>query len=756
MSFYKPVLIFLTLVSFTSALSSQPRVERASQRKVRAYRVSQPPVIDGFVNEPLWESMEPAADFVQQEPYEGRPSTERTEVRFGYDDKNLYIGIICFDSRPDQIVITQNRRDANLTDTDSIEILLDTFNDQQNAFVFGTSPTGIEYDGQISKAGQGRGGAGSPNRAGGQGSPGGGAQRGGASAFNLNWDGVWSVRSQITPRGWESEIAIPLRTLRFNPGSNQAWGVNIGRKLRRRNEQSYWSPLTRAFNFNQIDLAGSLEGLDISTQRSLKLLPYVIGGLDQNYSRTSNQSQFSRDAGLDIKYSLTSSLTLDATFNTDFAQVEVDDEQINLTRFDLFFPEKRPFFLENAGMFEFGTSREVELFFSRRIGIDPSGAEVPIDAGVRLSGKAGPYTLGALSMQTRDVTGVTPRNNFSVLRVSREMRNRSSIGMIAVNRQSVESSRLARPYNRTFGADANFGIGHYTNVFNYVATTRTPGKQGDDSVYSSSLAFDNNFHRVDAAYLDVGKNFNPEVGFTRRVGYRKPSFGYRYTHSPEGKRIRNISPHFQWNTWYTRSGNRKESGFEHYHFDTRWQDGSRFGIAWNRNFERIDQPFEVHPGVKIAPGSYGYNETVVNYATDPSKPFFASGNAATGGFYAGTIRTVNFNGGYRRGKNLTWSGGYIRNWIDLPEGRFDTDLVGLRFQWSFTPKSYFQSFTQYNSRTRQVGSNIRLALLSTSSTGFFLVYNTRVATYDYRDPHEEKRRTQNRVLFFKFNYLFDF
>jgi len=246
-----------------------------------------------------------------------------------------------------------------------------------------------------------------------------------------------------------------------------------------------------------------------------------------------------------------------------------------------------------------------------------------------------------------------------------------------------------------------------------------------------------------------------------RVGFRKPSFGYRRTFTPEGKRLRAIFPHFQWNRWYTIAAEGqprgKESGFEHYHLDTRWQNGSTLGIAWNRNFERLDKPFEVYPGINIRPGAYHYSEMVANFGSDPSANLFASGNVAVGNFYAGTIRTINVNGGYRiGGYRYTLAASYIRNFIHLPEGNFDTDLLGYRFNWSFTPKSYFQSFIQYNSRTQDVGINVRLGLLSTSSTGLFIVYNSRVATVDFLDPHEVERRTLSRALFVKFNYLFDF
>ena len=720
-------------------------------RDLRAQRIEQPPELDGLVNEPLWRELDVATDFVQQNPDEGELSAEKTEVRIGFDDRNLYIAIICFDSQPENIVVTQNRRDASLRDTDSVQILLDTFNDGQNAFIFGTSPTGIEFDAQVSKAGQTRGAAGGPARAGGQG----GAQRGGSSALNLNWDGVWRVRSQITKRGWESEIIIPFRTLRYKPGDG-VWGLNIMRNLRRRNELSFWSPISRAFRFTQISMAGSLSGLETRAHRNLKLLPYVLGGFSQDYRRTENQSRFERDAGLDLKYSLTPGLTLDATFNTDFAQIEVDDEQVNLTRFDLFFPEKRPFFLENSGFFEFGSPGEVEIFFSRRIGLDEDRHPVPIDAGARVSGKIGPYQLGLLNMQTRSVDGAAPANNYSVARLSRELPNRSSIGVIGVSREATTDFPDAPRFNRTYGADANIGFGKFANWFNYVARSETPGLEGSNHTYSSRFEYDDSGNEFRLGYLEVGHNFNPEVGFVRRFGFRKADYFYRFTHYPNSGRIRSVEPHFSGQNWYTLGTNAKESGFEHYHLESRWQDGGRLGLAWNRNFERLDEPFEIHPDISVPAGRYQFSELIANFGTDPSAPLFLGGTAASGGFYDGTIRTLNFRGGYRCGKKLTWTGSWVRNFIDLPVGDFNTDLVGLRFNWSFTPKSFFQTFSQYNSVTDEIGHNIRLGLLSTSSTGLFVVFNTGTSTRDFLDPHDVERRTISRALLIKFTRLLDY
>ncbi len=719
-----------------------------------AVRVAAAPTFDGLVNDPLWESIEPASDFVQQNPDEGKPATERTEVRVAFDDSNLYFGIICYDRQRENIVVTQNRRDGSLDDTDSIQLLIDTYNDGQSAFVFGTSPTGIEFDAQVTKAGQTRGSGGGPARAGGAG--GGGAQRAGAAAFNLNWDAVWRVRSQVTERGWESEIVIPFRTLRYKPGPDQTWGLNISRNLRRRNELSFWSPVSRAFEFTQIEIAGQLRGIEARPHRNLKLLPYVIGGVSQDFRLDEDRVNRKINGGLDIKYSLTPGLTLDGTVNTDFAQVEVDDVQINLTRFDLFFPEKRPFFLENSGFFEFGSPREVEIFFSRRIGLDEHRREVPIDAGARMSGKVGKYQVGVLNMQTRHVEGRTPANNYAVGRVSRELPNRSSIGLIGVSRQTAGESEGAREYNRTFGADANIGIGKFGNWFSYAAATQTPGLDGDAHAYSSRFDYDDATHRVSVSYLEVGENFNPEVGFVRRVKFRKPSASYRYTYYPQNGAWRTIEPHAFFQNWYTLGSNEKESGFEHYHLDSRLQNGGRLGLAYNRNFERLRVPFGVFPGVRIPVGAYQFGESIANFQSDPSATLFGGGTFALGDFYSGSIKAFSFTGGVRKGQNLTWTLTWARNNIDLPTGEFHTDLASLRFNWSITPKSYFQTLSQYSNRTNQISHNIRLGLLSTSSTGLFVVYNTGMLMRDYFDPHSVERRLETQAFFVKFNYLLDY
>jgi hypothetical protein len=311
-----------------------------------------PPVIDGVVDDEVWDAAEPFSTFIQQDPVEGAPATERTEVRLLMGRGHLYIAVVCFDRDPSRIIVAQAKRDAPLNDVDSIIVVLDTFNDNQNGFVFGTNPLGIEYDGQVAGEGQT---SGLQFRQGG-----GGSQRGGISAFNANWDGDWRVRARITERGWEAEMAIPLKTLRYRTGTDQTWGLNVMRNIRHKNEQVYLAPIPRGFDIYRVSMAAKITGLDLPPRRDVKLIPYVLGSANKDFTRAGGQVDRTANVGMDFKWGIRPNLTLDATVRTDFAQVEADEEQVNLTRFDLFFPEKRPFFLENASTFQFGQPQAID------------------------------------------------------------------------------------------------------------------------------------------------------------------------------------------------------------------------------------------------------------------------------------------------------------------------------------------------------------------------------------------------------------
>ncbi len=368
------------------------------------------PVLDGEVlADPAWQGVTPATGFWQVQPVEGQAASQKTEVYIGYLEDALYIGLVAYDDNPEGIIVTDGRRDKNLNQSDSFRVIIDGMLDRQNGLVFGTNPVGMEYDAQVIKEASGDGG------------------------FNLNWNASWSVKASLSEIGWSAEMLIPFKSLRYGKGDNQSWGINFQRNIRRNNEVVYWAPLSRQYNLNRVSEAGSLIAVNPPGLRNLKITPYglVKGMRGGELDGTDTDAEF----GFDAKYSITSSLTLDVTYNTDFAQVEADEQQVNLDRFNLFFPEKRPFFLENAGQFTVGNRGEAQLFFSRRIGISEGGDLIPINGGARVSGRVGEgANIGLLYMSSEAVERIAPENQFTVARINQEIGKRSSVGAIFVER----------------------------------------------------------------------------------------------------------------------------------------------------------------------------------------------------------------------------------------------------------------------------------------------------------------------------------
>ena len=431
--FLRGAFALIALLAAGNGIAAAQVETRSDRPRLQAMRLAQAPVIDGDVlGEELWLDVDFGTGFQQVEPFEGEPASERTEVRIAFDDAALYIAVICFDREASSLAISDSRRDARLQDEDSFRVVLDTFGDRQNGFVFGTNMAGIQYDGQFTN--QGRGGGGGSSRS---------FSSGGA---NLDWDTSWTVRTTSGDFGWSAEMAIPFRSLRYGSG-RAIWGLNFERNIRRNSETSFWAHLGRQHDLFRVSEAGHLVGVEPPRQRNLQLTPYVLSSARDYVEGSADDSEF----GMDLKYGVTPSLTLDLTVNTDFAQVEADDQQINLDRFSLFFPEKRPFFLENSGLFRVGGRSSfrggTELFFSRRIGLS-GGRPVPILGGARLSGRAGGFNVGFLNMQTDDL-GDIHGNNFTVARVGREYRNRSRAGVLVVNRQGTGSLAPDGDRNRT-------------------------------------------------------------------------------------------------------------------------------------------------------------------------------------------------------------------------------------------------------------------------------------------------------------------
>ncbi len=490
--------------------SGATTARESGSKNVSAYRTQVPPELDGDVlNDAAWENVQPVTGFWQTRPFEGVGASERTEVRIAFDEVYLYVSVVCYDGRPDLVVASDSRRDASLDNTDSFRFILDTYDDGQNGFVFGTNPAGIQYDAQVTREGQ-------------VGFGGGRQQAGSGAGFNINWDGVWEVVASASEAGWSAEFAIPFRTLRYPKGRDQAWGINFQRNIGRKNETAYWTRLPRQYNLNRVSLAGSLDGLQVPVIRNFSIVPYALTVASRDFVDPGYDTDAAFDAGVDLKYGITPSLTLDATLNTDFAQVEVDEQQINLDRFRLFFPEKRPFFLENAGLFSVAEDGEVELFFSRRIGIASSGTEVPILGGARLSGTVSGTQVGLLSMQTREVgTDSVAQNNFSVVRVQRELPNRSAIGFLVTNRNGFGQFAADDDYNRVFSVDGRLGVGEYTQFSGFAARSVTPNASESEFAGYVTALYNSEAWRLSAGFTQIGSAFNPEVGFLSRSAYRK-------------------------------------------------------------------------------------------------------------------------------------------------------------------------------------------------------------------------------------------
>jgi len=718
----------------------------AAPRSIVAQQTELAPVLDGRVDEEQWNPAQAASDFLQQWPVQGGPASERTEVRFIYTEDTIYIGIICYDSEPDRIVDTQSRRDGDLSNSDSVLIILDTYHDGQNGFLFGTNPSGIQYDAQVLNEGV----------AGGQSSSTGGigrsatstTQRGNVAAFNLNWDTTWAVASSRTERGWEAEMAIPLSSLRFrNSSEPQSWGLNVMRNIRRKNEQVFWSEIPQAFNIYRVSLAGNLESLDIRSPRNLKFIPYALVGAQKDFLNPIPETDFKFEPGFDVKYGISSAMTLDVTVNTDFAQVEVDDEQINLTRFPLFFPEKRDFFLENAGTFAFGTPREMDLFFSRRIGIE-DGFEVPILVGGRLSGKIDRFQLGLLAIQTGEEEGLAPGQNFFVGRVRREFHKRSSVGFIFTNRESMGDPQGKTEYNRAWGSDLQLGLGENLIVSSYLAKTYTPDLSGDDLAGNVFAGYRSNLWRIQGNYTDIQDNFNPEVGFVQRKG-RKPQFRIFFTPSPETGPIKRWNPHYGFRRWYGSDG-QLETERQHHDLEVFLRNGGSLSIVLNRDFEFLRVPFEIHPGVFIPPGQYRFNQWEITAASDPSAWIYGDMALGFGSFFDGDIESYDFIVGFRTGPKFVTELNFVNTQVEAPWGHFNTNLGRLRTSYSFTPYRFIQALIQYNSVDQQFSSNIRFGWTQPNGTGLYIVYND-----SYQTPGETFDPL-TRAFFVKYSYQFDF
>jgi hypothetical protein len=686
-----------------------------NERRLKATRAQGPIALDGRLDEPSWAAAPLATDFVQNDPREGEPASFETEVKLLYDDRALYIGVFAKDPEPAAIIINELRKDFNTGNADGFQVVIDTFHDARNGYQFAINPGGAKWDSQMSNEGREQ---------------------------NANWDGIWDVGTRVGTDGWYAEIEIPFKTLKFGPEEMQTWGINFQRRLRRRNENSYWSPLRRIHQLSRVSMAGTFEGLQgLKPGANIRVKPYALTNLNK-VAGVSLDKDF--DAGVDVKYGVTSGLTWDFTVNTDFSQVEADEQQVNLTRFNLFFPEKRDFFLENSGVFQFGSgntggggggagggrqnaSQDMIFFFSRQIGLSPVGDAIPLLAGSRITGRVGEWSVGALNIQQRE-KDANPSTNFTALRLRRDILANSDIGVMFLNKDPN-----GLDYNRGYGADANFRFfGDLTaNVAiakSATPTERLPG-EGQDLYSKSSVAYRDNFWEARGMYQTIGARFNDEMGFVPRVGVNNSEF-YLGTHiRPKrySKWMRETFPHIQFEN-FSRSGTGAlESRYMDWHWPVTFQNSAFVEVGANPNIEVIDERFTINTrrGIYVDPGRYEFKEYFVLANTNAAAPFSMNLRYGNGEFYDGYRRNYTIGGTFRLNQHLNLSLNDQINDIELSSGSFVTHLVTGRVNYYFNTKVFVNALVQYNTDTNQWSSNVRLDIIHRPLSDIYLVYNER-------------------------------
>jgi hypothetical protein len=745
---YKPVLVTLALtcavVAPPPAFADDPtKIDYDTarhDRRLQAVRAAGEITLDGSLDEPAWLEAPVARNFIQNDPREGQPATFDTEVRLLYDDEAMYVGVFAQDAEPGSLVVRDLKKDFDTANSDGFSVIIDTFRDGRNGYHFSTNPGGAKFDAQVANEGR---------------------------ENNTNWDGIWDVKTLVTERGWYAEIRIPFRTVKFKSDDPQTWGINFRRKLRRLNEDSYWAPVPRIYDIERVSMAGSVDGMQgLRPGKNIRVKPYALASANTVPGTTLDDYDF----GLDVKYGVTSGFTWDFTVNTDFSQVEADEQQINLSRFNLFFPEKRDFFLENSGIFQFGVSdrtgggggggrqnaaADMLLFHSRRIGLSENGDAIPILAGTRLTGRQGPYSLGVLSIQQREYESaqafITPSTNFTALRVRRDILANSDIGAVLLNKDEFGGG-----YNRVTGIDANFRFG-YLNLNGYAAKTFSPQSarpgSGGDAAVRASFNYQNRVWQFRGHFNGIGERFNDEMGFVPRQGVNNTLLYTGYTWRPAWFRrigLRETRPHWQLDIYQHQDGQGLESRYQDFHWPFTFNNSSFVEFGVNPNVEEIRAPFPINSarGVRVLPGRYDFNEYFVLWRGNPSAPFSFEARYSNGEFYDGYRRGYTFGPAFRPNERLNASVNLQVNDIEVSGGAFVSKLVTSRVNFNFNTKMFVNALLQYNTDSRQWSSNLRFNIIHRPLSDFFLVYNER------RD--ERSGDLINRALVAKMTYLVAF
>ena len=727
--------------------------DEAGRATVRAIKLAEGIQLDGQLDEAVYHTVPAITDFVQQVPVEGAPATEKTEAWIMFDNTNVYISARVWDSAPEsEWIANEMRRDTSqLRNNDTFTVFFDTFYDRRNGFNFYTNPLGARSDSQFTNEGN-------PNK---------------------DWNPVWDVRTGRFDGGWTAEMEIPFKSLRYRSGSPQVWGVQLRRAIRRKNE---WVYLTRlpissgggsgGAGIFRVSAAGTLVGIEPPTaSRNIEIKPYAIGGLttDVNASPPTN-GQRDGDFGLDVKVGITQNLTADFTVNTDFAQVEVDEQQVNLTRFSLFFPEKREFFLEGRGIFDFarggigggfrgggggffGGGNAPTLFYSRRIGLQ-GGAVVPIVGGGRVTGKLGPFDVGALNIQTDDeqISGAES-TNFTVVRVKRDIFRRSAIGGILTNRSVSLAGDGA---SQAYGVDGTFAFYENVQMLSYYARTETPGVPGKNSSYQAKIDYTGDRYGLVVDHLLVEDNFVPEIGFLRRDNFRRTYVQGRFSPRPRSfDAIRQFRFGGSIDYILLADSNLLETRQNQFRFQTELENSDQLGLTLNDNYELLLEPFTPGPGVTIPVGGHNFNDIEVSYALGQQRRINGQVSLLRGGYFGGDITTL----GFRQGRiavlpQMSIEPSISINWIDTPQGSFRSDLVVTRINYAFNPRMFFSGLVQYNSAFDTISTNLRLRWEYSPGSELFVVYTEDRDSTPLRPDRSTELR--NRGFVIKFNRLFRF
>ncbi|HKX00239.1 MAG TPA: DUF5916 domain-containing protein [Bryobacteraceae bacterium] len=688
-------------------------------------RVDRAPALDGTLNDSLWQMADPVVDFRQREPYEGQPPTERTEVRILFTRHEVYFGIACYDSEPGRIVANELRRDLPQDLDDYFEISIDSTHDRRNAYVFQINPLGTQFDGLVTEERHAEG-----------------------QDFDAGWDGVWTSAARISDKGWTATVGIPFTTLNFTQSENVVWGLNFKRFIRRKNEEDLWSAWRRIFGITKVSEAGELQGInDIGSGRLFIVKPYALGG----FSRVGRGSfDALHTGGVDIKYGLRSNLVANLTANTDFADADVDQQQFNLTPYKLFFPEKRPFFLENAGIFDFSTGFNDLLFFSRQIGIDPvSGEVVPLDGGGKVTGSLGGFELGMMDVRTR-AEDTNPYANYGVVRVKRSLFGDSYIGAMAIDK---ESGNPQDRFNRTGGVDTRLVFFKNLVLHGYAAKTASPGIRSGDSNVGGDVSYNTNWMQFQARHNKIGANFNPEVGFIERVdavqnevdlnlsprpkirGIRELNFEAFIFHAPDTHGV------LQTQEWQTTFRALFHNG------------GYTDDDLWDVFTQRITQPFQIYKNITIPVGMYHFERHQITFGSGQDKRFTFNLFERFGTYYTGHLNEARVRTNYRPASRFSISTTAGWNKFSLAQGKFSVALASVQANYSFSRFLTTSSLIQMDTANPQaVSANLRLRYNYRPDSDLFVIYNIGTRFSSLIAGNLEQLREQRFVI--KLTYSF--